>query len=143
MLLVETDFRQVSWFVPSRSEAVSYVRHRAVAEVRAWGVGRDDLLEFELVVTELVTNAVVHAGGSAVGVSLRTVAAGAVVIRVSDSCPGFVSGRARRDGDEHGRGLVMVRRLAPGWWWEPLPDGKVVCAVVDVRGRGGWGDGDE
>lgn len=123
MPFIRTESRQVSWAVPARDEAVGYVRHRVVAEVRAWGVELDDLLGVELVVTELVTNAVVHAGGSAVGVSLRMVEMG-VVIRVSDSCPGFFGGRVPRDVDERGRGLVMVRRLAPGWWWEPLGEAR-------------------
>ncbi|MFE6865196.1 ATP-binding protein [Kitasatospora sp. NPDC057692] len=140
---IRTEPRQVSWVVPSRDEAVGYVRHRTVAEIRAWGIELADPLEVELVVTELVTNAVSHAGGQVVGIGVRVAKAGAVVIRVSDSHLGFFGGRVSREPGEHGRGLVMVRQLARSWWWEPLPEGKVVCALVDLGG-GGWGcDEDE
>ncbi|MER7703914.1 ATP-binding protein [Kitasatospora sp. NPDC097605] len=143
MLLTKSESRQVSWLVPSREEAVCYVRHRAVAEIGAWVSELGDLLEVELVVTELVTNAITHASGLVVGISLRMDPPGAVEIRVSDSHPGFFGGRVRGDRDEHGRGLGLVRRLSRCWWWEPLPEGKVVCALVDLGG-GGWGcDEDE
>ncbi|MFD4904395.1 ATP-binding protein [Kitasatospora purpeofusca] len=134
MLLVETDPRQVSWLVPSREEAVGYVRQRTVAEIRAWGIELADPLEVELVVTELVTNAVSHAGGQVVGVELQVAEVGAVVIRVSDSHPGFFGRRVWREPGEHGRGLVMLRQLVRCWWWEPLAEGKVVCALVEVSG---------
>ncbi|MCX4752247.1 ATP-binding protein [Kitasatospora purpeofusca] len=134
---IRTESRQVSWVVPSRDEAVGYVRHRTVAEIRAWGIELADPLEVELVVTELVTNAVSHAGGQVVGVGIQVAEAGAVVIRVSDSHPGFFGRRVRRvrrEPGEHGRGLVMLRQLARCWWWEPLSEGKVVCALVEVSG---------
>ncbi|WP_051754816.1 ATP-binding protein [Kitasatospora purpeofusca] len=131
---IRTESRQVSWVVPSRDEAVGYVRHRTVAEIRGWGIELADPLEVELVVTELVTNAVSHAGGQVVGVGIQVAEAGAVVIRVSDSHPGFFGRRVWREPGEHGRGLVMLRQLARCWWWEPLPEGKVVCALVEVSG---------
>ncbi|MCX4685067.1 ATP-binding protein [Kitasatospora purpeofusca] len=131
---IRTESRQVSWVVPSRDEVVGYVRHRTVAEIRAWGIELADPLEVELVVTELVTNAVSHAGGQVVGIELQVAEAGAVVIRVSDSHPGFFGRRVWREPGEHGRGLVMLRQLARCWWWEPLSEGKVVCALVDVFG---------
>ncbi|MFD9063765.1 ATP-binding protein [Kitasatospora purpeofusca] len=131
---IRTESRQVAWVVPSRDEVVGYVRHRTVAEIRAWGIELADPLEVELVVTELVTNAVSHAGGQVVGIELQVAEAGAVVIRVSDSHPGFFGRRVRREPGEHGRGLVMLRQLARCWWWEPLSEGKVVCALVEVFG---------
>ncbi|MFB7335227.1 SpoIIE family protein phosphatase [Streptomyces adustus] len=77
----------------------------------------DDVL---LVVSELVTNAVVHAGTDVELVCrLDEAAAGAVVVEVSDQHPS----RAPRDGGpepayetpEYGRGLRLVATLAEAW----------------------------
>ncbi|SBT88292.1 Serine phosphatase RsbU, regulator of sigma subunit [Streptomyces sp. DI166] len=72
-----------------------------------------------LVVSELVTNAVVHAGTDIELVCRAEEATGAIVVEVSDRHPG----RAPRDGaaepahdtPEYGRGLNLVARLAESW----------------------------
>ncbi|MCZ9340355.1 ATP-binding protein, partial [Streptomyces sp. TRM76130] len=75
----------------------------------------DDAL---LVMSELVTNAVVHAGTD-VGVAFRLEPAGALVVEVSDRHPA----RAPRGTDaessaetpEYGRGLRLVATLCDAW----------------------------
>ncbi|WAZ21654.1 SpoIIE family protein phosphatase [Streptomyces cinnabarinus] len=72
-----------------------------------------------LVVSELVTNAVVHAGTDVELVCRAEDGTGAIVVEVSDRHPA----RAPRDGaaepahgtPEYGRGLSLVARLAESW----------------------------
>ncbi|MDT9700065.1 SpoIIE family protein phosphatase [Streptomyces sp. P17] len=72
-----------------------------------------------LVVSELVTNAVVHAGTDVELVCRTEEETGAIVVEVSDRHPS----RAPRDGasepaygtSEYGRGLSLVARLAESW----------------------------
>jgi anti-sigma regulatory factor (Ser/Thr protein kinase)/anti-anti-sigma regulatory factor len=100
--------------------------------LRAWHA--DDAAEVDLegavlVLGELVTNAVVHAGTPVeVLVSLR----GSVLrVAVADQSPGEPRLRAAANDEENGRGLELVEALA--WRWGVLPrgsGGKVVWAVV-------------
>ncbi|MFJ5035996.1 SpoIIE family protein phosphatase [Streptomyces sp. NPDC088560] len=116
---------------------------RAVREARGfvhaclsdWGLAdlSDDL---ELITSELVTNALVHAGGD---VDLRLRASGDRVrleVRDSDSAPPVPTvysltdeGSARA---EHGRGLYLVDALARTWNVSPSGRGKTVWLEMDI-----------
>ena len=86
----------------------------------------DDAL---VVVTELVTNALVHAGPFC---ELRAVLSGGVLrLQVSDSGVGMPDPRAATDTDEGGRGLLLVNALCAAWGTVALPaGGKVVWAEL-------------
>lgn len=94
----------------------------AASARRALGRLRGDLdaplMEtMRLLVTELVTNSVRHAGGRAVELKV-IVTRTAVLTEVRDAGPGFVPAtEARRSVDEEDRGwgLFLVRRLADRW----------------------------
>jgi anti-sigma regulatory factor (Ser/Thr protein kinase) len=95
-----------------------------------WGTptSRDDA---KLLVTELVTNAIDHAGVS-VEVCLA-VEADAVRVRIRD---GTADAPRRRDAEteaEFGRGLGMVNSLADEWGVGPDRDGKVVWFSLRAR----------
>ncbi len=82
----------------------------------------------ELVVTELVTNAVLHAGGP-VHVSVRT-AQGSLRLAVRD---GSRRRPVRPVGDPEamtGRGLGLIEAVATRWGVQPHPAGKVVWAEL-------------
>ncbi|MFJ2906224.1 ATP-binding protein [Streptomyces sp. NPDC087212] len=65
-----------------------------------------------LVVSELVTNAIVHSGGQRVTVAL-SLRDGFLRIDVHDGVPNsHALPRAPCDADEHGRGLVLVKAIA-------------------------------
>lgn len=85
----------------------------------------DDLLDdAAMVVTELVTNALVHArSATTVAVSSRP---GTVRIEVADASPVVPVPRERHDTAASGRGIALVAAIAERWGAEPTPDGKVV-----------------
>ncbi|MFG3118779.1 ATP-binding protein [Streptomyces sp. NPDC048197] len=101
--------------LPHIPEAVSVVRRRVRAVLAGWnltpGLAEDALL----VVSELVTNAVVHARPPAV-LRLSRAVDGRNVLRVEVTDTGAATPDgppvAERCTDEHGRGLCIVTALA-------------------------------
>lgn len=80
-----------------------------------------------LVVSELVTNAVVHGRGD---VSVDVVVADdGVRVEVADGDPLMSPARPAGDG-ETGRGLLLVSKVAQRWGVRREPAGKVVWASV-------------
>ncbi|MFF9863008.1 SpoIIE family protein phosphatase [Streptomyces tendae] len=95
-----------------------------------------------VVVSELVTNAVVHAGTD-VEVSLRMEETGTLVVEATDQHPS----RAPRSTDpemphdpaEYGRGLRLVAALAEAWGITYRPGIKTVWARLSAAGADGTG----
>lgn len=87
----------------------------------------------ELLVSELVTNAILHGGppvelhaasnGAGIRVEVRDGVPRPPVLESSTTCTG-----APR---EHGRGLQMVATLADRWGWDGHPTGKTVWFELD------------
>lgn len=98
-----------------------------------WGIDRvvDDAM---LVVSELVTNAIVHAGGEA---ELRLFPSpGMLRIEVADNGAEAPDPHLAGDDDEHGRGLLLVAVLSAAWGTEPTESGgKVVWAELPLASR--------
>ncbi|MEU0601571.1 ATP-binding protein [Streptomyces sp. NPDC006393] len=101
--------------LPDTPGTVSAVRHRVHALLRSWdlpGEAADDVL---LVVSELVTNALVHARPPATLRVWRLPVDGrrAVHVEVTDLGPASPpEPAAAPDPDEHGRGLAIVTALS-------------------------------
>ncbi|WP_432523667.1 ATP-binding SpoIIE family protein phosphatase [Kineococcus sp. SYSU DK006] len=111
--------------------AVAQARTFLAAALSAWDAG-DLLDEAELVLSELVTNALVHTE-SATGVSLRFEPAGRVLtLSVRDASTRHP--RERRADDEAlgGRGLAIVEAVSAAWGVTVEGRGKTVWA--DLRG---------
>jgi anti-sigma regulatory factor (Ser/Thr protein kinase) len=77
-----------------------------------------------LLVSELVTNSVIH-GGPPVVVAVDC-DGDALQVRVRDGSPVLPARRAADDRDEGGRGLALVDTLSSDWGVDPQPDGKHV-----------------
>jgi anti-sigma regulatory factor (Ser/Thr protein kinase) len=78
----------------------------------------------ELLVSELVTNAIAHAHSAPV---MRIDVTGqAVRVAVQDASPGPVEVHEAPQDAAHGRGLLLVDTLAASWGWAPTPEGKRV-----------------
>ena len=90
--------------------------------------------DIELIVSELVTNAV-RAGSSriVVGVGLDD---GRIRLHVTDEAGGWPEPRHAGVYDTHGRGLPLVSALSASWGGRLAPPGKVVWAELAVPGPG-------
>jgi anti-sigma regulatory factor (Ser/Thr protein kinase) len=89
----------------------------------------DDVI---LVVSELVTNAVLH--GAAPLVFHLLVAGADLVVGVDDHESVMDFGAVRRaPGDVRGRGLSIIEQLADAWGIDASPAGKTVWARFDLR----------
>ncbi|HEU0132708.1 MAG TPA: ATP-binding protein [Mycobacteriales bacterium] len=107
--------------VTAPAEARAFARE-AVERGRA-AVHLDDVA---LVVSELVTNAVLHGVGDVV--LDVTVDDRAVRVEVADAAPTLAPPREAAPDGESGRGLLLVSRLARRWGVRPEGRGKVVWA---------------
>lgn len=117
---------------------VGRARSWARARLAGSGISPDEPLAevLVLIVSELVTNAVVHTGCPAVLQMLFLRAAdsnGTVRVEVCDAsdCPPAPR-HAGRD-DTGGRGLELVHELADRWGWQPEGAGKRIWCEVGRR----------
>ncbi|MFG3050395.1 SpoIIE family protein phosphatase [Kitasatospora sp. NPDC048239] len=110
------------WYLQPRNETPGRARRLAAHTLRRWGL--EELSEAtELMVSELVTNAVQHATRP---VTLSLVRTTRLRCEVGDDSP--LLPRPQRTGpeDERGRGLQIVARCAERWGSTRLGSGKVV-----------------
>jgi anti-sigma regulatory factor (Ser/Thr protein kinase) len=119
--------------LPVARESAAVARAAASEILRAWGYReRHWLDQVAVVLSELVANAVRHAGGR-LSVELRA-EDGRVVVCVVDGSPAPPRRREPVDADsgDGGHGLVIVEHLSTAWRVEPHPAGKRVCAEFKV-----------
>ena len=83
-----------------------------------------------LLVTELVTNAVLHAR-TALHLVIET-EPGMVRLRVEDHSPGAPVLRNYDTDDVTGRGLALVEMFATRWGVDPRPGGKAVWCEIEI-----------
>ncbi|MCM2580331.1 SpoIIE family protein phosphatase [Streptomyces meridianus] len=134
LLLVRTrmlsDRQVVLWDLPATPESVGCARATAARQLAEWGLDR---LSFttELVVSELVTNAVRHASGP---VQLRLIRDRTLLCEVSDT--GHTSPHLRHaaQDDEGGRGLFIVAQLVHKWGTRYTTAGKTIWTEQDIPG---------
>ncbi|MEV6134249.1 SpoIIE family protein phosphatase [Streptomyces violaceusniger] len=100
-----------SWEFPADPAVVTDARQAVARQLAVWGL---DELAFttELVVSELVTNAVRYAGGP---VGLRLIHENVLVCEVTDPSNTQPRLRRARTTDEGGRGLFLVAQLTTRW----------------------------
>ena len=116
---------------------VGRARRWARSRLAGSGIGVDEPLAETLIllVSELVTNAVVHTGCPAVlRLSLRGVldeSIGTVRLEVADSSARPPVPRHAEGDETNGRGLELVDGLADRWGWNPEGAGKRIWCEVD------------
>lgn len=102
------------------------------AALRAWGLEELEDTAW-VVVTELMSNAVVHARLRTVRVTVTRLDESVVRVAVVDRSRKVPRSKAADTHDESGRGLAMVAALCGGRWGvDPLPWGKRVWADVEA-----------
>ncbi len=117
--------RRRRWSLPSEAASIGRARHAVLRTCQAWGI--DDAANAELVVSELVANAVLHGFGH---VSLQLYDTGdGLRIEVEDGNPAPPVTTDGHPGRVGGFGMQIVERLAD-WGWRQSRDGKLVWAKV-------------
>ncbi|MEU5520016.1 SpoIIE family protein phosphatase [Streptomyces sp. NPDC047860] len=112
------------WDLPDDPAVVAEARRNTTRQLAQWGL--DELVfTTELVVSELVTNAIRHATGP---VRLRLIRERALVCDVLDRGATAPHLRHPRAMDEGGRGLLLVSQLAQRWGTRFVPEGKIIWA---------------
>ncbi|MGC0405228.1 serine phosphatase RsbU (regulator of sigma subunit)/PAS domain-containing protein/anti-sigma regulatory factor (Ser/Thr protein kinase) [Streptomyces sp. SAI-126] len=125
-----------AWQFPDDTSRVADARKAVARRLADWGL--DDLaFTTELIVSELVTNAMRYAGGT-VGLRLfhddRTLVC--EVTDASNTQPRLIRARA---GDEGGRGLFLVAQLARRWGSRYHRTGKTIWAEQTIGAGSGAG----
>ncbi|MEU2872609.1 SpoIIE family protein phosphatase [Streptomyces olivoreticuli] len=113
------------WSLPADRATVADARKHASGQLTAWGL---EELGFttELVVSELVTNAIRHAHAP---IRLRLIRDHASLIcEVSDASSTSPRMRRARIFDEGGRGLLLVAQLTERWGTRFTTEGKTIWA---------------
>lgn len=125
-------------FYAADERAPSDARLHVRAQLGTWGLGglTDDV---STVVSELVTNAVLHGSrGAGDQVALRLEpAARHLTVKVHDANPKPPEPRAADLLAENGNGLRLVDSLSSQWGWYPSENGgKVVWAAFEIQETG-------
>ncbi|MFF5449443.1 SpoIIE family protein phosphatase [Streptomyces sp. NPDC012888] len=119
------------WELTPDPRAVGRARAQAAEQVRAWGL-EELVFTTELVVSELVTNAIRHAAAGPV--QLRLIRDQTLICEVSDS--GHTSPHLRHAAgdDEGGRGLFLVAQTTQQWGTRYTSTGKTIWAEQALPG---------
>jgi anti-sigma regulatory factor (Ser/Thr protein kinase) len=118
--------------LPAGTWAVPAARRFTSDTLRAWRVARRTLEEAELIVSELVGNAVEHGGGTA-DLELSLVH-GVVRVDVIDHSPDLPVMLSPRPVDDRHRGLLIVAALSARWGSDRVATGKSVWAELASAG---------
>ncbi|MEU0408476.1 SpoIIE family protein phosphatase [Streptomyces griseorubiginosus] len=120
------------WDVPMDPARVAEARKTASRQLAEWGL-EEFAFTTELVVSELVTNAIRHAVGP---IRLRLIRERTLVCEVLDSGATAPHLRHPRTTDEGGRGLLLVSQFAQRWGTRFVPEGKVIWAEQSLQDPG-------
>lgn len=121
-----------AWTYPAEPSAVNIVRQDVCAQLEAWGLD-EETFTTELIVSELVTNAIRYAGPP---VGVRLIRDRILVCEVTD--PSNTQPRLRRaqSTDEGGRGLFLIAQLTDRWGCRYGARGKTIWTEQHLRGAG-------
>lgn len=115
--------------LPAAPASVGQARRFVSSALAELGAGQTTEVA-GLLASELVTNAVLHAGGT-IRVRVST-GDGRVRIAVGDTSDSHPLPRRASDGDRSGRGLALVMHLAERWGVDDLDVGKEVWFELRV-----------
>ncbi|HEY2288401.1 MAG TPA: SpoIIE family protein phosphatase [Streptosporangiaceae bacterium] len=111
-----------SWDLPPEPAVVAGVRARAANQLAAWGLAEMSFTT-ELIVSELLTNAIRHAEPP---IRVRMILDGELSCEVSDGSSTAPHLRRADRFDEGGRGLLLVAQLAERWGSRLTATGKTI-----------------
>lgn len=127
-----TPDRHVSWTLNGDLRSVRRARSLAGPPLRRWGLARL-IPDAELVISELVTNAVRYTRGN---IGLRLVLEDGLFCEVRDRSAALPRLRETDNDDESGLGLLVVSQVASRWGTRRTSAGKVVWCELPVHTPG-------
>jgi PAS domain S-box-containing protein len=113
-----------TWQLPPEPAAVARARKMAGEQLAEWGLPEAEFAT-ELIVSELVTNALRYGGAP---IELRLIRDSTLICEVSDGSNTAPHLRRARVFDEGGRGLLLVAQLAERWGSRQTATGKTIWA---------------
>jgi PAS domain S-box-containing protein len=116
--------RIACWDLPTDPSVVAEARARTARQLAEWGL-EDITYTTELLVSELVTNAIRHAQEP---LQLRIILDGVLSCEVFDGSSSAPQLRRADRYDEDGRGLMLVAQLAERWGTRHTGTGKIIWA---------------
>ncbi|MGX1268506.1 SpoIIE family protein phosphatase [Streptomyces phaeoluteigriseus] len=124
--------RVAQWELPADPAAVAEARKAAARRLAEWDL-TDLTFTTELVVSELVTNAIRYATGP---IRLRLIRERTLVCEVHDGGATTPHLRHPRTTDEGGRGLLLVSQVTRRWGTRFVPEGKIIWAEQSLTDPG-------
>ena len=126
-----TAARRFRFELAAHPGSVARARQLTRARLAGWAVCEDTCDTAVLVVSELVTNAIVHTAGEHVVCELHD-EDGVVRIAVRDEgcAPGEPRPALQRPEEEHGRGLLLVAAVCRAWGARKAGPGLLVWAEL-------------
>ncbi|WUD72821.1 SpoIIE family protein phosphatase [Streptomyces sp. NBC_00510] len=116
--------------LPSDAEAAPIARSLARRRLAQWGVDEETAFTTELIVSELVGNAVRY---GAPPLQLRLVLDATLTCEVSDAGASAPHLKHARTLDESGRGLFIISRCADQWGTRYHAEGKTIWAEQSLQ----------
>ncbi|MER6944478.1 ATP-binding protein [Nonomuraea sp. NPDC000554] len=124
-----TRTRRASWALQPEVSSTPTARRLVRSQLGGWGCGEHCEVA-ELLVSELVTNALRHGSGGPV--LTLTSADGTLRCEVEDESPAPVRTCPALGDDEGGRGLLLIDALSSSWGTGRTGRGKVVWFELDA-----------
>ncbi|MEU7164532.1 SpoIIE family protein phosphatase [Streptomyces morookaense] len=125
--ILEPD-RKAEWELPADPAVVARARADVTRQLADWGL-EEAVFTTELILSELITNAIRHASGP---IRVRLMRDRCLICEVSDTSSTSPHMRYAAAEDEGGRGLFLVAQLADRWGTRYIPDGKIIWAELPL-----------
>ncbi|WP_406328078.1 SpoIIE family protein phosphatase [Streptomyces sp. NBC_00203] len=116
--------RHVTWEIEAQDKMVGQARDLTAQQMALWGL-EEESITTELIVSELVTNAIRHGGEP---ITLRLIWDHNLICEVSDGSSTSPHVRRAQDTDEGGRGLYLISQLTQNWGTRYSERGKTIWA---------------
>ncbi|MFF9310353.1 SpoIIE family protein phosphatase [Streptomyces sp. NPDC014748] len=127
----ESDF--VTWRLEADRTSVATARRHARRQLADWGVDEETSFNTQLIVSELVTNAVRYGTPP---IEVRLIHDRTLTCEVRDASPAAPHLRHAHVADEGGRGLFLTAQVAQSWGIRYSPTGKTVWTEQSLPDHG-------
>ncbi|WP_185806373.1 ATP-binding protein [Streptomyces sp. RP5T] len=123
----------MTWQLPGHSKATpTDARHLVAQTCRLWNIPPHVIQDLTLIVSELATNALLHAPNDLVTVGMILTADDVWVFCADQGPRRPIKTSPAHADDEHGRGLLIVDTLASRYTVNPCGRGTAVAACLTL-----------